>query len=116
MICRNFYETEGMYETSHGGKGQVKNILLYDPRDFDTCLRFIMYTELEPGQTIGYHPHGQNEEIYVILSGSGRIKVNDEEYPVKAGDVLLNKAGWHHGLENDTGAPLTLLVFEALLT
>ncbi len=115
MICRNFYEIEGMYETSHGGKGEIKNVLLYDPRDFDTDLRFIMYTELQPGQSIGYHPHGQNEEIYVVLTGTGRAKVNDEEFPVRAGDVLLNKPGWSHGLENDSEGAITLLIFEAQL-
>jgi oxalate decarboxylase/phosphoglucose isomerase-like protein (cupin superfamily) len=31
---------------------------------------------------------------------------------VKTGDVIVNKPGWSHGLENTSDQPLEILVFE----
>jgi mannose-6-phosphate isomerase-like protein (cupin superfamily) len=44
---------------------------------------------LTPGarQPFG-HAHGETEEVYVILRGSGEVKVGDEIHPVGAWDVV----------------------------
>ena len=34
------------------------------------------------------HAHKQNEEIYIILSGSGLVYIDGEEFEVQKGDVL----------------------------
>ena len=34
------------------------------------------------------HAHKQNEEVYLILEGSGRLYVDGEETPLKAGDCF----------------------------
>lgn len=34
------------------------------------------------------HSHKLNEEVYVILSGSGMLKVDDEEFPIKEGSMI----------------------------
>ena len=112
MIIRNYLETAYELEASHGGQGQVKNVRLFEAEDFDTKLRFIYYVEMEPGTSIGYHQHGDNEEAYVVMEGNGLMTVNDEARAVKTGDVILNKPGWSHGLENTSDRILKLLVFE----
>ena len=38
--------------------------------------------------------------------------VNGERQAVKQGDVILNKPGWEHGLENPSPTPLSIFVFE----
>lgn len=44
---------------------------------------------VNPGQRIGFgHRHGESEEIYVILAGSGKFKVEDEVFPVGPKDVV----------------------------
>ena len=40
------------------------------------------------------------------------MTANDESRAVKPGDVILNKPGWQHGLENSSDEPLKVLVFE----
>ncbi|WP_284638237.1 cupin domain-containing protein [Paenibacillus silviterrae] len=115
MIIRNYLNAEYKFGSSHKGNGEVKSVRLYDNQDFDTALRFFYYTEIPPQASIGYHTHGQDEEVYVIMEGRGRMTVNGEVREVGPGDVLLNKPGWSHGLENHTDAPLRLLVFEAAL-
>jgi quercetin dioxygenase-like cupin family protein len=44
---------------------------------------------LEPGFRIPFgHRHSQQEEVYVILRGSGRIKVEDEVVELAEGDAI----------------------------
>ncbi|MEW5717002.1 MAG: cupin domain-containing protein [Chloroflexota bacterium] len=112
MLIRNLFDAPYELQSIHDGKGRGKNALVFDRADFDTPLKFIRYCELEPGSSIGVHPHGANEEIYIVLSGNGVMTVNDESQAVKPGDVILNKPGWRHGLENTSKEPLKLFVFE----
>jgi mannose-6-phosphate isomerase-like protein (cupin superfamily) len=114
MIVRNYFEEHGEYELLHGGEGKAKNVRVFSKEDFETNLNFIIYTELDPNASIGYHTHGENEEVYVILEGSGEMTVNGETRPVKPGDVLVNKMGWSHGLANTSELPLKILVFEVV--
>ena len=66
MIIKNFFEAEYQIKSSHGGKGLVKDARVFDEGDFDTALRFVIYNALQPGSSIGVHPHGQDEEVYVV--------------------------------------------------
>jgi uncharacterized cupin superfamily protein len=47
------------------------------------------YQRLAPGvaQPFG-HRHGAHEEVYVVLSGSGRVKLEDEVRELRQWDVL----------------------------
>jgi mannose-6-phosphate isomerase-like protein (cupin superfamily) len=112
MIVRNLRDAPGKTQAIHGGAGQGWNARVFDKADFATPLKFINYVELEPGASIGVHRHGDNEEVYVVLSGRGVMTVNGESREVATGDVILNKPGWEHGLESMSQEPLTVFVFE----
>lgn len=112
MLIRNLFAAPYTLQSIHAGKGRGKNALVFAASDFDTPCKFIRYVELEPEASIGDHPHGQNEEIYVILAGRGKMRVNGASQVVQAGDVILNKPGWQHGLENISTEPLKVFVFE----
>ena len=112
MLIRNLFDAPYELQSIHDGKGRGKNALVFDAADFDTPLKFIRYVEMEPESSIGVHPHGENEEVYLVLSGNGGVTVNDETQSVKPGDVILNKPGWRHGLENTSQESLKLFVFE----
>ena len=70
-------------------------------------------TRLEPGASIGEHPHPNTDELYLIVEGHGTGIVNGEFFPVSTGDLFLVKAGQSHGLINDSQEPLA---FFAVLT
>ena len=112
MIVRNFLQQPAVMQNAHRGQGEIRNVFLYGAEDFTTPLRFVIYSEIQPGDSIGYHTHGENEEVYVVLEGEGTMTVNGECRKVTQGDVLLNRRGWSHGLVNDSNAVLKLLVFE----
>jgi mannose-6-phosphate isomerase-like protein (cupin superfamily) len=55
-------------------------------------------------------PHEQ-DEIYVILRGSGTFFVNGERMPFKEKDVLFVPAGVEHRFENFTDDFMTWVIF-----
>ena len=52
------------------------------------------------------HPHPQ---IFYVLSGSGRLELDDRVYQLKAGDAVRVLHGELHGFENTGSAELVML-------
>jgi mannose-6-phosphate isomerase-like protein (cupin superfamily) len=51
------------------------------------------------------HHHAEQEEIYVVLSGSARVRVQDDVVDLRAWDAIRIAPGATHGLESgDEGA------------
>jgi quercetin dioxygenase-like cupin family protein len=49
----------------------------------------LSHYRMNPGRRVGFgHRHGESEEVYVVLSGSGRFKVEDDVFPVTTKDVV----------------------------
>ena len=40
-----------------------------------------------------YHSHSQQEEFFIIISGNGTLRINDDELSVKQGDFFAKPAG-----------------------
>jgi quercetin dioxygenase-like cupin family protein len=69
---------------------------------------------LAPGQASTKHRHIQTEELYVLLEGSGRVRVDDDEPLTLAPlDSLLVEPGSARQLFNDTEADQLWLVVGA---
>ncbi len=73
----------------------------------------LAHYRVKPGQRIGFgHRHGESEEIYVILGGSGTFRVEDDMFPVGPRDVVYCQPsamrGWQAGSDG-----LELLAFGA---
>lgn len=67
---------------------------------------------LAPGKRgCPYHLHHAQEEMFVILEGSGTLRVAGELLPVKPGDVIFIPAGpeYPHQILNTSDAPLKYL-------
>jgi uncharacterized cupin superfamily protein len=51
-------------------------------------------TAVPPGKcAFPRHNHHVNEEMFFILQGSGELRVGDDRYPVRVGDVIACPAG-----------------------
>ena len=55
------------------------------------------------------HYHGVTEEVYFFTTGSGRMRLGDEESQVSAGDTVVIPPGVRHKLWNTGSEPLKLL-------
>lgn len=45
---------------------------------------------------MNYHSHDHRDEVRVVVSGFGRVTIDDKEYEVSTGDVITMKAGCKH--------------------
>jgi quercetin dioxygenase-like cupin family protein len=49
----------------------------------------LSHYRMNGGRRVGFgHCHGESEEMYVVLSGSGRFRVGDDVFEVRARDVV----------------------------
>jgi len=57
---------------------------------------------LSAGHRMNYHSHEHRDEVWNIMSGTGRVIVDGMERPVKAGDVVTMQAGCRHTILAET--------------
>ncbi len=55
---------------------------------------------LQAGQMIPPHPEGQ--AVYYILQGKGVMIVNDKEYPIEVGDIIIVDRGDVRGVKAES--------------
>ncbi|MFB0920020.1 MAG: cupin domain-containing protein [Oscillospiraceae bacterium] len=63
------------------------------------------------GVSTKYHSHSQQEEFFLVLEGTGTLRLNDETMPVKKGDFFAKPGGRGiaHTFYNPNPAPLVIL-------
>jgi mannose-6-phosphate isomerase-like protein (cupin superfamily) len=75
------------------------------------AINWIDLVRIPPGHGIGLHTHGtDDEEIYIIVDGTGTMTVEDHSLPVGPGDVAHNPVGGTHGLLNSGSVEMRLVV------
>jgi quercetin dioxygenase-like cupin family protein len=73
----------------------------------------LSYQRIPPGYRFPYgHTHKQQEEVYVVVRGSGRMKLGDDVVEVKEWDVVRVPPGTWRGYEAGPEG-LEILVFGA---
>lgn len=112
MIRRFAEMVPGERENIRGGVGKGTNWDYLRPGEMAGVLASSRVT-LEPGASIGVHPHLHEDEIYLVLEGHGTGILDEESFPVAPGDAFLCKAGHRHGLANPGPGALS---FFAVLT
>lgn len=60
-------------------------------------------TKLHRGMSTSGHRHEGQEEVYNFIFGTGKMQLDDEEFDVAPGDIVLIKNGVFHRVRN-TGA------------
>lgn len=65
---------------------------------------------LQPGQTQKTHAHDGADKFYVVLEGSGKFTVGDEQQYAETGSIVIAPAGIPHGVTNEGSERLSLLV------
>lgn len=63
---------------------------------------------LGPGGETAEHLHPRSEEIYLFVSGSGRMLLGDEVFDVAAETAVVIPPGTRHKLQNTGSEPLVL--------
>ncbi|HYP56117.1 MAG TPA: cupin domain-containing protein [Solirubrobacterales bacterium] len=64
------------------------------------------YQRVPPGYRFPYgHTHEKQEEVYVVLRGSGRMKLDDETVELEEWDAVRVPPGTWRGYEAGAGGP-----------
>ena len=58
--------------------------------------------ELQAGKNMNYHNHKNRDEVWVVLSGTGRTVVDGMEQKIHPGDVVTMEAGCRHTVFADS--------------
>lgn len=92
--------------THNGGGKTIGYNFFADTKGLKTVFR---KRTLKPGSSIGYHLQ-KEDEIYYVISGNGKMKMNGETFAVKPGDAILTKSGSSHGIAPNSDNDLVILI------
>jgi mannose-1-phosphate guanylyltransferase len=73
----------------------------FEVQDIEEASMTIKIT-LNEGHRMNYHSHDRRDEVWTILSGTGRTIVDGMEEKVRPGDVVTMEAGTRHTIFADT--------------
>lgn len=113
MKIRNFLNVPLVKERIHEGEGLCEHSGVFGGSDFDTPVRFVNYTIIPPNGSFGQHKHDDDNEMYIVLEGSGEYTQEGETAHVREGDIMINAPFASHGIENTGDVPMRLLVIAA---
>ena len=90
LIVKNCADIEAKESGRDGNVFYIKPVVAGE--DIDTCSA--AFIEVPVGNyAFGFHFHDQSEEIFYIVSGTGKLRCADGDKPVKAGDMLCFPTG-----------------------
>lgn len=103
----NFKDFEvTVMKNMRGGKNEV--YIRKSPYVLDNMKMYAQIT-IPSGASIGMHSHEEDEEVITVISGKGVLKINEDSYEIKKGDISLTKKGHFHSIENNEEEDLVLL-------
>ena len=108
MIKRREAMEQTVRENLRGGRGALTFTHVFSGEELDKTRMFAVVT-VQPGDSIGVHPHDQEGEVYLILEGAATVTEDGVDYILQAGDAEYCTGGHTHGLLNHTDAPMTML-------
>ena len=108
--------SQDIQENVRGGQGKVQFQHLFTQEEMGSPTRLFAKITLPPGSSIGFHEHHDEEEVYYILQGKGKVIDADVEEIVGPGDAVLTGGGKGHSLENIGTQPLEIIAVVILFT
>ena len=80
---------------------------------FETDKMFFDQYCLLPGQSQKVHSHEGEDKVYLVLEGEALFDIGGEQEMLTEGTAVIARAGVPHGVRNDSGTKLVLLVMMA---
>lgn len=92
---------------THNGGGQTVGYSFF--KNVPKLALVFRKRALKPGSGIGYHEQ-KEDEIYYVLSGHGRMTIDDKPFDVGPGDAILTRPGSSHGLKQTGTDDLVIMI------
>ncbi|HHV93996.1 MAG TPA: cupin domain-containing protein [Firmicutes bacterium] len=109
MIRRAGEMVKEVRERMRGGEGSVELLHVFKKDELKGRARLFAKITLQPGCSIGFHEHIDEEELFYILRGTGTVNDAGKEEVVKAGDAILTGGGAGHSIANTGDEPLEIM-------
>ncbi|HEX7207215.1 MAG TPA: cupin domain-containing protein [Nitrososphaeraceae archaeon] len=77
-------------------------------------ITYVSLAKLQPSLSYEPHEHEDHEEIYFIISGTGKIKIGSEETRFRDGDIIYIPEKTTHSISNDGEEMVNFLAFGGL--
>ena len=101
MIRKNEEQKIDRVEQMCGGAGTTQIKHFTDGQDYKGRSSLLARVTLNPGDSVGYHVHEGEEELYHILSGTAKYDDNGKETVILSpGDTTITVSGEGHSIEN----------------
>lgn len=69
----------------------------------------VVLMSIPVNEEIGAETHEDTDQVLYLLEGEGKVVLNGEESPYKAGDLVLVHAGTNHNFINTGDKPLKII-------
>ena len=110
MIKRDGNYEKIVKEEMRGGAGKVVIEKLWDPEsELKANNRLFAKLTLEPGSSIGFHKHENEEEVFVIIKGAAEADDNGKTETLYPGDTILTANGAGHSVKSVGDETLEML-------
>lgn len=106
MFVRKNQQSVTYMENAFGGKGKIESRNFLEIADAAGSGRKFAVNTIQPGDSLGYHAHNGEFEVYYILEGTAKIVEDGQEYLLYKGDMMQCKSGSSHSIENVGTTPL----------
>lgn len=87
-------------ENMRGGVGEINLTHLFKKEELHGKCRLFSKVTIPPGNSIGFHEHKDEEEVYYLLQGHGRVLDDGVEREIGPGDAVLTGGGKGHSIKN----------------
>ncbi len=88
-------------ENMRGGSGTATIVHCVEKDDLKANARLCAKLILPPGSGIGEHQHMAEDEVFIVIKGTGLLHDGVTETRVNAGDSVLTGNGASHAIRND---------------
>jgi mannose-6-phosphate isomerase-like protein (cupin superfamily) len=110
MIKKNASYERIIKKEMRGGNGEVVIEKLWDPEtELKANNRLFAKLILEPGSSIGFHKHENEEEVFVILKGVAEADDDGTKVTLFPGDTILTGDGAGHSVTSVGDVPLEMI-------
>ena len=104
-IIRTQLESCKTYVTKDGS--EITEII--HPELHNNKAQSLAQARVRPGQITQAHYHQQTEEIYFLLGGQGRMRLDNQQFDLRSGEAIVIKPGQIHQIENTGTVDLLFL-------
>jgi len=111
MIRKVKEQQESFEHELKGGKGSIRLLHLLEESEAYEVGRLFAISIISPGDSIGYHTHTGDFEIYYILKGTAKVVDNGVEDILHPGDSMTCREGDSHSIENIGDCDLEYVAF-----